>query len=326
MRRIALLLPGQGAQHPGMAVDLHAREPAFAAAVDALFEQLGEEGRRLRSLWLSGQPGGALDEAAVAQPLLFAIGYALGRCLAEEYGVRPVAYLGHSVGELTAAALAHVFDGAGAARVMAARAHAVRGLPDGGMLAVAASPARLGPFVDPPDRADGVVVAAENAPAHTVLAGPQPRLSQVGAALREAGIAWRPVPAGQPFHSPAARPAAQVFEADLGRFPLRVPDTPVWSTRTARPVRPEEAVDPEFWAGQLAAPVLFRQALDALLTDGDPLTLVDVGPSQSLAVFARRHPAVRGGSSAVIPLLPPGRDGTWDTWKRAVDYLGRSSR
>ncbi|MEU5344195.1 MULTISPECIES: acyltransferase domain-containing protein [unclassified Streptomyces] len=347
MSDVVLLLPGQGAQHGGMAVDLYTGEPAFAAAIDPLFEHLGEEGRRLRDLWLSGRSGDALDEAAVAQPLLFAIGYALGRCL-ERYGIKPVAYLGHSVGELAAAALARVFDGAdafdhaGAARVMAARAHAVGTLPDGGMLAVAATPARLEPFVDPPDRADAVVIAAQNATTHTVLAGPRPRLSRVGEALREAGIAWRPVPARQPFHSPAARPAALTFERDLGRFPLRAPDTTVWSTRTARPVRPEEAVDPGFWAGQLAEPVLFRQALHALLTEGGPLPrsgagpypraggtpliLVDAGPSQSLAVFARRHPAVRGGSGVVVPLLPPGREGTPDTWKSALDYLGRSSR
>nr|ADE34485.1 SsfV [Streptomyces sp. SF2575] len=320
MEAVALLLPGQGAQHGGMAVELYGGEPLFAEVMDALFGQLGEEGARLRALWLSGESGAALDEGSVAQPLLFAIGYAVGRCL-EGYGIRPVAYLGHSVGELAAAALAGVFGADGAAAVMAARARAMGALPAGGMLAVAAAPDRLAEFTDPLDRADGVVVGAHNAALNSVLAGPEPRLTEVGLALREAGIAWRPVPARQPFHSPAARPAAEVFRRELAGLPLRAPHTPVWSTRTGRPVRAAEAVDPGFWAGQLAAPVLFREALDALL-GSEPLTVVDSGPSQSSALFARRHPVVRKGGSAVLPLMPAGGEGTLAHWREALERLG----
>ena len=321
MRPVALLLPGQGAQHPGMAVDLYVAEPLFAKAIDALFEEMGEEGRRLRTVWLSSESGSVLDEGTVAQPLLFAIDYALGRCL-EEYGIRPAAYLGHSVGELAGAALANVLGDGGAAKVMAARARCISAIPDGGMIAVAAAPAALVRFVDPPGRADGVVVAAQNAPMHTVLAGPEPRLSQVGAALESAGLAWRRVPARQAFHSAAARPAARVFQLELARLPLQPPDVPVWSTRTGQPARPEEAVDPEFWAGQLARPVLFRQALDGLLDSG-PLTIIEAGPSQSLSMFARRHRCVREGKSVVIPLLSSGRAGTLDAWHSALTYLGK---
>ncbi|RJL35886.1 acyltransferase domain-containing protein [Bailinhaonella thermotolerans] len=318
---VALLLPGQGAQHPGMAVELYGREPVFTAVLDEFFARLGAEGALLRSDWLSERPRVPLDEAARAQPLLFAVGYALGRALAAR-GVRPAVLLGHSVGELAAAALAGVFGLGDVHRVMAARAEALAGAPAGGMLAVGAPAREVAGFTDPPDRPDAVVVAAVNAPRHTVLAGPEPRLSRVAEALGEAGLPWRRVPARQPFHSPALEPAAAVFSRGLREVALRPPDVPIRSTRTGLPLLPGQARDPAFWGGQLAAPVLFWPALDGLLSEG-AYTLVEAGPGQGLSTPARRHPAVRAGRSVVLPLLPAGRAGTLRRWEETVDRLSR---
>jgi acyl transferase domain-containing protein len=84
---------------------------------------------------------------------------------------------------------------------------------------------------------------------------------------------------------------------------LRPPWIPLYSTRTGRPLTTDEAVDPEFWAGQLTTPVLFGDALDRLLADGDFL-LVEVGPGRALTTVARQHPAVRAGRSAAVSALP----------------------
>ena len=53
-RPVALLFPGQGSQHPGMATGLYRREPVFTAAVDAV---LAHHGR-----------GGAPDPRRLAEP------------------------------------------------------------------------------------------------------------------------------------------------------------------------------------------------------------------------------------------------------------------
>nr|MDT0523126.1 condensation domain-containing protein [Streptomyces sp. DSM 41633] len=79
-RQIALLFPGQGSQHTGMATGLYRRDPVFTAAVDAVFAHMGEEGRRVREDWLTpGPPRIPVDDVRRAQPLLFAVDYALGR-------------------------------------------------------------------------------------------------------------------------------------------------------------------------------------------------------------------------------------------------------
>ncbi|KAB2390047.1 acyltransferase domain-containing protein [Actinomadura montaniterrae] len=319
MSEIVFLFPGQGAQHPGMARELFGREPVFTEILEEFFELLDGEGKRLRDDWLTDDPAVPLDEGRRAQPLLFILGYALARTL-ETRGVRPGVLLGHSIGELAAAAFAGVFDLPAAARLMEARSLALDGSPSGGMLAVGATPEELTRFVDPPGRPGGVVVGAVNAPRQTVLAGPEPRLGEVERALEDAGTPGRRVPALQAFHSPAMAEAAEVFTAAFAKEELRRPSLRIQSTRTARAVRPDEATDPGFWAGQVAGAVLFWPALEALLAEGD-FTLVEVGPGRRLSTPARRHPAVRSGRSTVIPMLPSTAEGTWEFWTAALDAL-----
>jgi acyl transferase domain-containing protein len=50
----------------------------------------------------------ALKDARIVQPSLFSIEYALAEVFEKEWGVRPVAVLGHSLGEIAAACVAGV--------------------------------------------------------------------------------------------------------------------------------------------------------------------------------------------------------------------------
>jgi len=322
-RPVLLLLAGQGAQRPGMGVGLYDVEPTFTAAVDELFALMGDEGRRVRSDWLSAEPAVPIDDASRAQPLLFAMNYALGLTLAAR-GVRPGLLLGHSIGELSAACLAGVFDLRHAAGILLARSEAMAQTPPGGMLAVASSPAEVGGLLggalhragDP----DGVVIAAHNAPRQTVLAGPERPLERVRRLLMDAGVICRPVPARQPFHSPAAGSAVPILAGALAQQALRPPHTPIQSTRTGAGVTPGEAIRPEFWAEQIAAPVLFWPALDTALQQAE-WTLVAAGTAGELAVVARRHPAVRAGRTVIAHLPVPGPGESAQPWDRAVQTL-----
>lgn len=301
VRRVALLLPGQGAQYRRMAAGLYESEPVFAEAMDEVFAALGPAGRGLRADWLAERPRRSWDDAALAQPLLFAVDQALGR-LVLSWGVQPAALLGHSVGEMAAAALAGVFSVRDAARLVLDRTARVARAPAGGMLAVAASAAQVEPFLGP-----DVAVGAVNAPRHTVLAGPRRALDEAAARLDAAGLTGRPVASDTAFHSPVLAPFLEGARAEVAAVPRRPPGITVYSGRTAAPLRPAQAVDPGFWAGQPMAPVLFWPALDALLSNG-PYVLVEAGPGRTLSGIARRHPAVRHGGSTVVPLLP-GRPG-----------------
>jgi acyl transferase domain-containing protein len=309
-RHVALLFPGQGSQHTRMAAGLYGHEPVFTAAMDNVFQVLGDEGRRVRDDWLADRPGVDIDDVGRAQPLLLAVDHALGR-LVMSWGVRPAALLGHSVGELAAAVLAGVFTLADAVRILHDRVTRLAGTPPGGMLAVAAAAAELEPYL-----VDGVALAAVNGPRQTLLAGLESPLAATERALREAGYTCARAAARHAFHAPVIWPALAGSEVSLAQAPMCAPALPVFSGYTAAVMSPEEATDPVFWARQPATPVMFGPALDALLATGDFL-LVEAGPGQGLSMLARRHRAVAAGRSAVVALLPA-RPGTADDDRRTV--------
>jgi acyl transferase domain-containing protein len=65
----------------------------------------------------------------------------------------------------------------------------------------------------------------------------------------------------------------------------------------------DQAARPGFWTAQVAAPVRFDRALDALLSEPG-WRVLEVGPGEALCAIARSHPAVTAGSSTVMPVLP----------------------
>ena len=296
MTKVALLFPGQGSQHTRMAAGLYGHEPVFTAAIDEVFALNGPAGADIRADWLSSRPAIDIDDVRRAQPLLFAVDYALGQ-LVLSWGVRPVALLGHSAGELVAATLAGVFTLPDAVRMVAERVrHAVL-VPAGGMLAVAGSEAELRPYLT-----GDVAIAAVNAPQQVMLAGSTGPLAEVGTALRAAGYVFRVVPATSPFHCPAMAPAAEATEAAYASVRLSAPALRLYSGYTGDLMTAQEATTPWFWARQLTDTVYFGPALDRMLSAD--MLLVEAGPRQTLTAFARRHRAVRTGVSAVVPLLP----------------------
>ncbi|WP_309505183.1 acyltransferase domain-containing protein [Streptomyces sp. KM273126] len=298
-RPVVLLFPGQGTQHLGMATGLYGYEPLFTQALDRVFAALGPEGHRLRDEWLSGDPDVPLDDATRAQPLLFGIGYALGRMVLG-WGVTPAALLGHSVGELVAATVAGVFTLPDAVRVLRDRVDAAVATGPGGMLAVAASVDELAGYLPTGGQ---VVAAAVNAPRQTLLAGPDPQLREVEEKLCADGLTCRRAAARQAFHSPVMKRAAERGRDLVAAVRPGAPAWPLYSGYTGGPLDAAHAVRPEFWARQLADPVLFWPALDALLATGGHL-LLEAGPGQGLTAIARQHRSVRSGASTAVPLLP----------------------
>ncbi|WP_055693208.1 acyltransferase domain-containing protein [Streptomyces prasinopilosus] len=313
---ILLMFPGQGSQHPRMAAGLYGSEPAFTAAVDEVFDAYDEvghgEGGRLRADWLSDRPAVPLDHVTRSQPLLFAVDYALGRAVTAATG-RPWALLGHSVGEMAAAALAGVFTLRDAADLLLDRVRRLARAPAGGMLAVAAGEDALGPCLG-----DGeVVVAAVNSPRQTILAGPLAPLARVARTLREAGLTCREVPSLTAFHSPMLAPYAAGAAERFAATPVAAPSIPLRSGYRPGPVTGQLAADPSYWAGHPVETVRFWPALDAVLSSRTGVICLETGPGQGLSTLARRHPTVRSGQNAVVPLLPP-RAGTAEADRTSV--------
>ncbi len=216
---VALMFPGQGSQYPRMAASLYGTEATFTSVIDEVFELFGEVGSLACEDWLSGAD---IDHVSRAQPLLFAVDYALGRTVLS-WGVKPVALIGHSAGEVVAATLAGVFSLEEAASLVRGRVLSAVSIPSGGMLAVAGSEADLLPYLE-----GDVAIAAVNSARQTMLAGSDEPLARVRTRLEADEYIVAPVPASTPFHSPAMQPAVDEALASWNVSP-RAPQMPVYS-------------------------------------------------------------------------------------------------
>nr|APD71821.1 type I polyketide synthase 8 [Streptomyces sp.] len=310
---VAFLFTGQGSEFPGMTAGLHRESPAYrrhlAEADEALAAHLGTS---VRELILGGDE--RVHRPEFAQPALFAVGYALARTLTS-LGVTPAAVLGHSLGEYAAAVTAGALGLDEAARLVVRRGALMSGLPaGGGMLAAATGPEELaGLLAGEP----GVVVAALNGPADTVISGPLDALERIGTQLARRGVRAKPLPVTHAFHSPLTAPAAAGMRAETVR--CRPPAVPVASTRHGRMLR-HELMDADYWAGQIEEPVLMDTALGALVADVAPTHLIEMGPRSRLLQIAARG----GRATAVEYLHPaPGAEATGRELAQAVAALYR---
>ncbi|NET91368.1 MAG: type I polyketide synthase, partial [Kamptonema sp. SIO1D9] len=138
---VVFLFPGQGSQHINMAREVYESEPLFRQECDRCFEILqGYLDTDLRQLlYPTEEPRkeakNTLKQTAIAQPILFAIEYALAR-LWMAWGVRPAALLGHSIGEYVAACLAGIFSLEQALAIVALRGRLMQDCTGGAMLSV----------------------------------------------------------------------------------------------------------------------------------------------------------------------------------------------
>ncbi|MFC4015611.1 SDR family NAD(P)-dependent oxidoreductase [Nonomuraea purpurea] len=302
IRDTVFAFPGQGAQRPGMFRHLYETEPMFRQGCDAAFEVLEPLLERdLRALWLSADDPAELAETEVAQPLLYVGEYTLAHCLMQ-WGVTPVTLVGHSLGELVAAAVAGVFDFETGLRAVAARARCIQRMPRGSMLAVSADTEAVAGLL-PHD----VTLAAVNAPAQIVLAGPDDVIADLAQKLAAQEIGTRILNTSHAFHSSAMAEAAEEFEAVLSTMTLREPTTRVISADTGTELGTGEATSAAFWARQLVRPVDFDAAARAVFAEG-PANMVEIGPGATLAAVLRGRSDFRSSVSRLLPVTGRGDD------------------
>ena len=321
---LAFLFPGQGAQAAGIAAGLYAEELIFRSEVDRCVEVLSPGlGEELRALWRGGleeDRAAQLLRTELAQPALLIVELALAHLLAS-WGIRPAALAGHSLGEYAAACLAGVFSREDALCLVAARGRLMAELPAGAMLAVPLAEEELEPWL----AGSGLDLAAVNGPGRCVVAGPLTAVEDLEARLAGEGVSARRLATSHAFHSADLDPLVERFTGLLAGVEMRPPEIPFLSNLTGTWIRPEEAVDPLYWARQMRRTARFADNLDELLRDPRHLFL-EVGPGKTLSLLARRHPGVDPGrvvaaldASEGVPEPAALLDAVGRLWTRGVE-------
>jgi acyl transferase domain-containing protein len=300
--RLAFVFSGHGSQWQGMGRELLRSEPVFAEAIDACDAAFALCGpHRVRPV-LEDASAPLPSRADRIQPLLFATQVALARVWLA-WGVVPDVVLGHSVGEVAAAHIAGALDLPSAARVLTERAAALAPAIGAGAMALVELPlSRAQALVAP--YGDRLAVAVHHSPSCSVLAGDRSALAEVLQALDAQQVFCRWVDVDYASHGPQMQPIARALRERLAEQPLRAahgPRLPMFSTTLGRPVD-DTPLDADYWARNLAQPVLFRETIEALV-DSEVSRFVEISPHPLLGNGIAETALFAGREVAFVPSL-----------------------
>ncbi|WP_405647246.1 type I polyketide synthase [Streptomyces uncialis] len=294
-RPVALLLPGGGVHYDGMGRGLYATEPVYRETIDRCAGILRPVlGRDIRDALLAeaaasrdgGEHTALLDGTATGHraasfPALVATEYALARVLEQRYGVTPVALLGHSLGEYTAACLAGVIALEDVLPLVAERERLFASV-GGTSLSVRRGEDAVTPFLAP-----GLAVAAVNGPDACTVSGRTDAVIALEARLTAAGVDHHRLRVPVAVHSPVLDPVLPEFRDLVAGIRLSKPRVPYLSNVTGTWITEEEATDPEYWVRHSRRTVRFADALRTLGDAARPPVLLEAGPGGGLGKLAR---------------------------------------
>ncbi len=269
--RTVFVFPGQGSQWVGMGRELAEVSPVFAA-------RLAECGRALAPFveWelddvLAGRHG--FEAADVVQPALWAVMVSLA-AVWQAAGVVPDAVVGHSQGEIAAAAVAGSLSLEDAAKVVALRSRTLTALAGrGGMLAVEQDAVTVREWIAP--FGERLSVAAVNGPRSTVLSGEPEALRELARSCPES-VRTRILPVDYASHSAHVDELREEILAVLDGITPRAAQLPMISTLSGRTLAGPE-LDPAYWYAGLRGTVEFGAAVRTLGADGHGV-FIEISP------------------------------------------------
>ena len=298
--RIGFVFTGQGAQWPGMGVELLERK-VFRESVAKSAQYLQdlccewdptEELRRPSTESRLGQP-------QISQPICTVLQIALVDEL-ESWGIVPVKCIGHSSGEIGAAyavgALSHK-DAVAAAYFRGKVSSLIKEMHiglNGGMMAVGLGRNEAEEWIAKVDSGT-ICVACVNSPQSVTISGDVSGINQLLLMLEAKMIFARKLKVEVAYHSHHMSEVVSDYLATVsdieGRRPVKETAQMI-SSVTGGLVDPEE-LGAYYWARNLISPVEFADALIELVTGGIPTNdgnsantvdmLIEVGPHSALS-------------------------------------------
>jgi [acyl-carrier-protein] S-malonyltransferase len=278
---LAIVCPGQGSQTPGFLAPW-LELPSVAGQLASLSEIAGID------LTAHGTTSDeeTIKDTAVAQPLIVAAGLVAAKALFDvELSSLPVILAGHSVGEITASALAGVLTEQEAMTFVRERANSMAAAaavtPTGMSAVVGGDPAEVLAAIE----ASGATPANVNGAGQTVAAGTFEQLQSL-ADNPPAKARVIPLKVAGAFHTHHMSPAVSALEALKPQLKPQKPQVPLLSNFDGQAVTDgAEAVDSLI--AQVSRPVRWDLCMESLVQRG-VTGVVELAPAGTLAGLAKR--------------------------------------
>ncbi len=322
---IVFMFSGQGSQYVNMGRELYQVADSFRQIVDYCFQRLQPLlNCDLREILYPSQKSTGtnshsgldrINETLYTQPIIFTFEYALARLLLD-WGVRPTAMIGHSIGEYVAACLAGVFSLEDGLMLIAKRAQLMQEVPTGSMLSTAMAESELTPLL----AEHQVSLAAVNSSHFSVVSGPTEAVEAFADRLTELGYENRLLHTSHAFHSMMMDQVLDKFAKAVAQVELHSPSIPYISNLSGDWIRSEEITVPDYWVQHLRNTVRFAEGMEKLLCKENSI-FVEIGPGRALSTFVRQHLARRPGQKILNLVRHPGEE--ISDYQHLLQQLGR---
>ncbi|NMG06766.1 type I polyketide synthase [Brasilonema sp. UFV-L1] len=303
-RPVIFMFSGQGAQYVNMGQELYQVEPTFKKHVDTCAQILQPHlGLDIRHILFPEEKHTKaaslqLQQTAITQSALFVIEYALAQ-LWMEWGVRPEAMIGHSIGEYVAATIAGVFSLEDALAIVAKRGQLMQQLPTGSMLAIPLPAQDVQSLLDvhtgdapalsrPKGDRASIEIAAINSPSSCVVSGSIDAIASLQNQLSSQQIECRLLHTSHAFHSHMMEPILEPFVQAVEKVKLNPPRIRFISNVTGTWIQDEQATNPNYWGQHLRQTVKFSSGISQLLEQFEGVFL-EVGPGRTLSTLTTQH-------------------------------------
>ncbi len=279
----AYIFPGQGAQFPGMGLDLfeksHLAQEYFNKANDIL-------GFSITNIMFQGSAED-LKQTKVTQPAIFLHSVILAKTLGDDF--KPEMVAGHSLGEFSALVANGTLDFEAALKLVSQRALAMQKaceIKPSTMAAIIGLENKI--VEDACNQTSGIVVPANyNCPGQLVISGETEAINKACEILKEKGARMAMVlPVGGAFHSPLMEPAREELASAIENTVFNEPLCPIYQNVSAKAVNNALEIKENLIA-QLTAPVKWAQAVQQMISDGGT-EFTEIGPGKVLQGLMRK--------------------------------------
>uniref|UniRef100_A0A3B4ALM4 Uncharacterized protein n=1 Tax=Periophthalmus magnuspinnatus TaxID=409849 RepID=A0A3B4ALM4_9GOBI len=306
--RLVFVFCGNGVTYHGMCKQLLECEPVFRQKIieiTVLLQKLSP--LNILEILESDIESSDFNNPDVVQPLLFAIQVSLD-ALFRQWGIKPDAILGHSVGEVAAAHCSGLLSLEDAVKVIYYRSCLQSKVTGGKMLVVSnMAVSDLTPLLS--QYSGKISVAAINSPQSCTLSGDANAIEALYEDLSTSDTSQklflRVLDVAAAYHSHMMDPILDDIKEKIGSLKVNTLETELFSTVTGKEVQDDDCCSGEYWARNIREPVAFEQAVRSATNGKNNTVFLEIGPRRALQ---RNILETLGNDTPVLVSAQPGKD------------------